>query len=564
MNENKEVIRKQIGDYNFDMNDIIGEGYSSKVYKGIHMSTHQVVAIKVISLETYNSPIQKSLLSNEIKILLQIDNPNLLRVYEISQSANNTYIVSEYCEGASLEELLKQEPMKTEKVIDVLTQICKGLLGLHQKNIIHRDIKPANVLIKNGIFKLVDFGFALIENQYDSILKRYNVGTPLYMAPEIHLFNQYSEKSDVWALGIMLHEMLFKTAPKFKFNDQTLMQEIKENCQTLDIIDSKLIVRLLEGMLQLEPEDRLTIQQILQIISENQSSQSSVSKQASNLVKLSQKSVSTQVNSPLQSKGVRSPNEIRKKYIRQRLSDNKPLSFDDQTLANLVRVQAQKRGKEFEITQFTYEDEVPRQSTGVNLNQQPFRYSHQQSDSEINIELIEQISTDCSVQKSSKQKLLSQNRNQEVDLPVILKPTYEFCEFIEQIIQNFPKQDDDLILKMQFLLRKLLAIKAKVFYTFAPHKIKSQLDNWISQLHQYYQKIQCLVNLNLDKTFQLFFNSNLDDQGKLLTMYIISLANQMVKKSNEIKIVIEILEDNLQHQNDPFLFARKWVIQKSS
>ncbi|CAK81812.1 unnamed protein product (macronuclear) [Paramecium tetraurelia] len=564
MNENKEVIRKQIGDYSFDMNDIIGEGYSSKVYKGIHMATHQVVAIKVISLETYNSPIQKSLLSNEIKILLQIDNPNLLRVYEISQSANNTYIVSEYCEGASLEELLKQEPMKTEKVIDILTQICKGLLGLHQKNIIHRDIKPANVLIKNDIFKLVDFGFALIENQYDSILKRYNVGTPLYMAPEIHLLNQYSEKSDVWALGIMLHEMLFKAAPKFKFNDQTLMQEIKENCQTLDIINSKLIVRLLEGMLQLEPEDRITIQQILQILQEHQSSQSSVSKQASHLVKLSQKSVSTQVNSPLQSKGFRSPNEIRKKYVRQRLSDNKPLSFDDQTLANLVRVQAQKRGKEFEITQFTYEDEVPGKSTGGNFNQQPFRYSHQQSDSEINIELIEQISTDCSVQKSSKQKLLSQNRNQEIDLPVILKPTYEFCEFIEQIIQNFPKQDDDLLLKMQFLLRKLLAIKAKVFYTFAPLKIKSQLDNWISQLQQYYQKIQCLVNLNLDKTFQLFFNSNLDDQGKLLTMYIISLANQMVKKSNEIKIVIEILEDNLQHQNDPFLFARKWVFQKSS
>ncbi|CAD8160222.1 unnamed protein product [Paramecium pentaurelia] len=560
MNMHKEVIRKQIGDYCFDMNDIIGEGYSSKVYKGIHMVTNQVVAIKVISLETYNSPIQKSLLSNEIKILLQIDNPNLLRVYEISQSANNTYIVSEYCEGANLEELLKQEPLKIEKVIDILTQLCKGLLDLHQKNIIHRDIKPANVLIKNGIFKLVDFGFALIENQYDSIIKRYHVGTTMYMAPEIHLFNQYSEKTDVWALGIILHEMLFKAAPKFKFNDQTLLQEIKENCQTLEILHQNLIFRLLDGMLQLDSEDRLTIQQILNIIQENKSS---ISKQVSHLVKLSQKSISTQINSPLQSKSVKKQNQIRKKYVQQLYSNNKPQSFDEQNLKNIVRVKTLNRDQLFEINQFISEDEIPGKFIRTNLNQQPFRYSHKKSDSDINIELIGQISTDCSVQKSPKQKLFIQKKNEEIDLPVILKPTYKFCEFVEQIIQNFPQQDNDLILKMQFLLRKLLAIKANVFYTFAPIKIKSQLDNWINQLHQYYQKIQQQINLNLDKTFQLFFNSNLDDQGKLLTMYIISLANQMFKKSNEINIVVEILEDNLQHQNDPFLFARKWVFQKS-
>ncbi|CAD8076197.1 unnamed protein product [Paramecium sonneborni] len=560
MNEHKKLIKKQIGDYYFDINDIIGEGYSSKVYKGIHMVTHQDVAIKVISQETYNSPIQKSLLSNEIKILLQIDNPHLLRVYEISKSANNTYIVSEYCGDGNLENLLQQEPMKIEKVIDILTQICIGLLGLHQKNIIHRDIKPANVLIKNGIFKLVDFGFALIENQYDSIIKKYNVGTPMYMAPEIQFFNLNSEKSDVWALGIMLYEMLFQTAPKFKLKNKTLMQEIQEKCKSLDIFHQNLIIRLFEAMLQLEPEDRLTIQQILQIIQENQQS---TSKQGSQLVKLSQKSISTQINSPLQFKGIKTQNEKRKQYVQNLLLNNKPQSYDYQKLTNTARLKSQKQDQGVEINQFISDDEFQSKNIETNFNQFKFRYSHQKSDSDINIEFIGQISTDCSIQKSPKQQLFTQLNNEEIDLPAILKPTFKFCEFIDQMIQNFPLQDNDLMLKLQFLLRKLLAIKAKIFYTFAPIKIKPQLDNWINQLQQYFQKIQYQINLNFDKKFQLFFNPNLDDQGKLLTMYIISLINQIQKQSNEIKIVVDILEDDLQHNNDPFLFARKWIVQKS-
>ncbi|CAK68826.1 unnamed protein product (macronuclear) [Paramecium tetraurelia] len=563
MNEHKEVIRKQIGDYCFDMNDIIGEGYSSKVYKGIHMVTQQVVAIKVISLENYNSPIQKSLLQNEIKILLQIDNPNLLRVYEISRSANNTYIVSEYCEGGNLEVLLKQEPIKINKAIDILTQICKGLLDLHKKNIIHRDIKPANVLIQDGIFKLVDFGFALIENQYDSIIKRYNVGTPMYMAPESQLFNQYSEKSDVWALGVMLYEMLYQTAPKFKLKEMTFLQEIQQKCQTIDIKYQNLILKLFEGMLQLASEDRITIQQILSIIQENQLSQLSAQKTSSQLIKLSQKSVSTSINSPLQFKSAKTPNEIRKKYVQKLLSNNKPLSFDDQKLANCLRVKTQKEQQEIEITQFTSDDEYPGRNLKTSLNQPASKYSHKKSDSDINIELIGQISTDCSIQKSPKQQNLLKQVNQDVDIPLILTPTYKFCEFVEQAILNFPNQDNDLMSKFQFLLRKLLAIKAKVFYTFAPIKIKSQLDNWINQLQDYYKKIQHQINLNLDKTFQIFFNPNLEDQGKLLTMYIMNLANQMNSQSKEIQIIIGILEENLQHQNDPFLFARKWMFQKS-
>lgn len=74
----------------------------------------------MISSQTYTSPIQRSLLKNEIAILLRIDHPHLLRVFEISESANNTYIISEFCSGGSLEEVMKKTKLSTEKTLQIL------------------------------------------------------------------------------------------------------------------------------------------------------------------------------------------------------------------------------------------------------------------------------------------------------------------------------------------------------------------------------------------------------------------------------------------------------------
>jgi len=68
-------------------------------------------------------------------------------------------------------------------------------------------------LISNGIYKLSDFGFAIVENDFESIIKRFSVGTPVYMAPETVQSNTYSEKSDIWSLGVVLYLMIFKEIP---------------------------------------------------------------------------------------------------------------------------------------------------------------------------------------------------------------------------------------------------------------------------------------------------------------------------------------------------------------
>lgn len=97
-------------------------------------------------------------------------------------------------------------PFKEEEALSIFKQIIKGLQHIHSKGVIHRDVKTANILLKKGVPKIADFGFAefISERQGGG----YNVGSPLYMSPEAYRKSQYSDKSDTWAAGVILYEML--------------------------------------------------------------------------------------------------------------------------------------------------------------------------------------------------------------------------------------------------------------------------------------------------------------------------------------------------------------------
>ncbi|CAD8059728.1 unnamed protein product [Paramecium primaurelia] len=266
MIEAKQQIQKTVYKYSYFLNDILGEGYSSKVYKGIHNDTKQVVAIKVINFQTLVTPISQSLLKNEIAIIKQLNHENLMKVYEAFQTTNNTYLICEYCSDGDLANILKSTNLTIKESIDIFTQISKGVKALHDQKIIHRDIKPANILRLNGIYKLSDFGFAIVENDFESIIKKFHVGTPVYMAPETVQLNQYSEKSDIWSLGVVLYLMLFKELPfnqKKQEDIKNRQQEVHANIRN-DRNLSKKIQNILIGMLELDPFKRFSIDQILQ------------------------------------------------------------------------------------------------------------------------------------------------------------------------------------------------------------------------------------------------------------------------------------------------------------
>ncbi|CAD8067577.1 unnamed protein product [Paramecium sonneborni] len=270
MIEAKSKIQKRVQKYSYFLNDIIGEGYSSSVYKGINIYTNQVVAIKVINFSTLTTPISQTLLKNEITILKQLDHENLMKVYEIFETKNNTYIICEYCNDGDLANILEKTNFTQTEILSIFLQVAKGVKALHDQKIIHRDIKPANILRSNGIYKLSDFGFAIIENDFESIIKRFSVGTPVYMAPETVQLNCYSEKSDIWSLGVVLYLMVYKEIP-FNLKKDGDLYGKQQNIHAKIINDKSLnkkIQNILIGMLELDQQKRLSIDAILSILNQ--------------------------------------------------------------------------------------------------------------------------------------------------------------------------------------------------------------------------------------------------------------------------------------------------------
>ncbi|CAD8151092.1 unnamed protein product [Paramecium octaurelia] len=271
MIEAKQKIQKRVQKYSYFLNDILGEGYSSSVYRGINFYTNQVVAIKVINFSTLTTPISQTLLKNEIKILKQLEHENLMKVYEIFETKNNTYIICEYCKDGDLANILEKTAFTQAEILNVFLQIAKGIKALHDQKIIHRDIKPANILRSDGIYKLSDFGFAIFENDFESIVKRFSVGTPVYMAPETVQSNCYSEKSDIWSLGVVLYLMVYKEIPFNLKQDGDLY--VKQQQIHQKIMNDKALIKkiqnILLGMLQIDPKKRISIDGILFILNQS-------------------------------------------------------------------------------------------------------------------------------------------------------------------------------------------------------------------------------------------------------------------------------------------------------
>lgn len=93
-----------------------------------------------------------------------------------------------------------------------MEQLVKAYLDIYKHKIVHRDIKPANIFLQGKYYKMADFGFSILADHVRDPCS-YNVGSPLYMAPEVLLRNHYSHKSDIWALGIIFYELLFGCHP---------------------------------------------------------------------------------------------------------------------------------------------------------------------------------------------------------------------------------------------------------------------------------------------------------------------------------------------------------------
>ncbi|CAD8143935.1 unnamed protein product [Paramecium pentaurelia] len=221
---------KKISNYAFNLKAILGKGSFATVYFGREMNTQLPVALKVIDhSKSINYAQLYQSLHQEIEIMKKLKHPNIVQLYEVYSTSNNTYLVQEYCNGPDLKQYLSEKKvLEEEQAIKMIKQIANGLKEIVNNNFIHRDLKPANILIHDGQCKIADFGFSRplpLECIMESL-----VGTPLYMAPQILTKQQYTSKCDVWSLGLIFYEMLFGTLPWMATNYMELIYRIN-NCK---------------------------------------------------------------------------------------------------------------------------------------------------------------------------------------------------------------------------------------------------------------------------------------------------------------------------------------------
>ena len=206
----------------------------------------------------------------EAQVLRSLKHPNIVRYVDSFGRTRKFHIVMEFVDGGDLAQLIQRQKRRRKylpesRVAHVFWQICRGVNHCHKNRILHRDIKSGNIfLMKDGGVKVGDFGIARVLDS-TTALARTKIGTPYYLSPEICQEKPYNQKSDVWALGCLLYEMLALEVP-FKAKDiMNLMRMIMfRHPQPIRGGNYSSSMRnLVKSLLAKDPKRRPSVRQIL-------------------------------------------------------------------------------------------------------------------------------------------------------------------------------------------------------------------------------------------------------------------------------------------------------------
>lgn len=251
-------IYSSIGDYIYSRK-YIGCGSFSKVFKGYHKKTNVRVAIKKISLNGINDPSLIEHIWQEIELMKSLDHPNIVKFYEAIIKKDYVYIIIEYCNSGDISKYITS-PCNEKFAKDIIKQVADALKYLNEKKVIHRDLKPKNILLtNNNIVKIADFGFARIIKDEKNELMETLCGTPLYMAPEIVTIKKYTNKSELWSLGIIMYEILTGYHPyKNSKNILDMLEKIKSLKLKFPVYLTPECSDLLSLLLEKDPNKRIS------------------------------------------------------------------------------------------------------------------------------------------------------------------------------------------------------------------------------------------------------------------------------------------------------------------
>ena len=257
-------VGNKLSDFNIEKQ--IGKGNFASVYLVKSKITNKVYAMKEIKAERYSNESQRKEVQKEIKLLENLDHPNIITYFSSFSEDGNFYIITEYLNGGSLQDILKLSKengkcISEEKLWDVLVQVLSGLCYLHyKKNIIHRDIKPDNILFdKDGNIKITDFGISAVNrDDADEIIKCHDtcIGPMQFMSPEMAQKEKYDFKSDIYMLGLTFFNLMSGELPqKNIIQNNNVYVALNQNAKLPDYY-SRNLKDFVRKLLNVDPKER--------------------------------------------------------------------------------------------------------------------------------------------------------------------------------------------------------------------------------------------------------------------------------------------------------------------
>src|SRR5947209_1714565 len=202
----------------YKIGDVIAQGSMATIYRGQDLRTNRAVVIKVLREVYSTDPLLITRFRREMQAASSIQHPNIVQIYDYGQSDSNYFIVMELVEGTDLRRYLRSRGvLDMDRAIIIAHDVALGLGAAHRRGIVHRDVKPPDILIgRDGSIKLTDFGIASVYKDINAerlTTTGMTLGTVQYYAPEQAQGEIVSPAADVYALGIVIYEMLAGRTP---------------------------------------------------------------------------------------------------------------------------------------------------------------------------------------------------------------------------------------------------------------------------------------------------------------------------------------------------------------
>ena len=256
----------QVGDQidRFQIQNHLAQGGMSQIYRAFDLINKTDVVIKVPDQSMIGDPAQFERFQREMEITRLLNHPAIQRGLYTGQYNRVPYLVTEFINGVSLRTIIeKSAPLEPEKAIRLVKKIAEGMAYCHENKVIHRDLKPENILVSEDDQPVImDFGLALTKSAHRVTYSNLSatMGTPDYMAPEQVEGQRGDARTDVYALGIILYEMLVGQPPFTGDNQMVIMvQRLKNDAPRLDKVRPEIpasLAAITAYALQRDPRNR--------------------------------------------------------------------------------------------------------------------------------------------------------------------------------------------------------------------------------------------------------------------------------------------------------------------